>query len=68
MSLGNIASSFSIDLAKAKITNLLKQAKAYANKGVVALDKLRLAVDSSEAVVSNELWPLANYQELLLVL
>ncbi|MCP4650619.1 MAG: glutamine synthetase type III [PVC group bacterium] len=46
----------------------LKKAKAYAGKGMVALNKLRVAVDAAEEVVADDLWPLAKYQELLLVL
>ncbi len=46
----------------------LKKAKAYASKGVAALDKLRAAVDVAEELVADELWPMAKYQELLLVL
>ncbi len=46
----------------------LKKAKAYANRGVAALDKLRIVVDKAEELVADELWPMAKYQELLLVL
>ena len=61
------------DLEKAAIAceaigDVLKQAKAYASKGVNGLEKLRGAVDAAEELVADELWPLAKYQELLLVL
>ena len=46
----------------------LKEAKLCASKGTATLEKLRLAVDVSEGLVADELWPLAKYQELLLVL
>ncbi len=46
----------------------LAMAKAYAATGAKALDKLREAVDASEILVSDELWPMAKYQELLLIL
>ena len=46
----------------------LKSAKMYAGKGAQVLEKLRSAVDEAEEIVADELWPLAKYQELLLVL
>ncbi len=46
----------------------MKKAKAYAFKGVTALNKLRAAVDAAEELVADELWPMAKYQELLLIL
>ncbi|MCK4994289.1 MAG: glutamine synthetase III [Candidatus Omnitrophica bacterium] len=56
-----------IDACEKQITEL-KKAKAYASSGVAALDKLRVAVDTAEELVADELWPMAKYQELLLVL
>ena len=56
-----------IDVCEAQATEL-KKAKAYASKGVAALDKLRADVDTAEELVADELWPMAKYQELLLVL
>lgn len=45
-----------------------KIAKAYAGKGSAALSKLRAAVDAAEEVVADDFWPMAKYQELLLIL
>ena len=45
-----------------------KAATMYAVKGVSALDALRESVDAAEGIVADELWPLAKYQELLLML
>ncbi|MFH1458983.1 MAG: glutamine synthetase III [Candidatus Omnitrophota bacterium] len=46
----------------------LKKARAYASRGVAALVKLRAAVDKAEELIADELWPMAKYQELLLIL
>jgi glutamine synthetase len=46
----------------------LSMAKAYATIGAKALDALRKTVDISETLVSDDLWPMAKYQELLLIL
>ncbi|MFH1061895.1 MAG: glutamine synthetase III [Candidatus Omnitrophota bacterium] len=46
----------------------LKKAKLMAVKCVAALNKLRVVVDIAEELVADELWPMAKYQELLLVL
>ncbi len=51
-----------------KEKDLSKQAEKYAGTGAAALDALREAVDTAEGLVSDSLWPLAKYQELLLVL
>ena len=51
-----------------KESNILKQAHLYAENGANALQKLRSAVDNAEEVVSDDLWPMAKYQELLTVL
>jgi len=51
-----------------KESDLLKQAKACASRGAKALATLRAAVDASEKMVSDEIWPMAKYQELLLIL
>ncbi|MBN2484070.1 MAG: glutamine synthetase III [Candidatus Omnitrophica bacterium] len=51
-----------------KESTLIKISEAYATKGARALDTLREAIDTAETVVADELWPLAKYQELLLVL
>ncbi|MDD5745894.1 MAG: glutamine synthetase type III, partial [Candidatus Omnitrophica bacterium] len=51
-----------------KQSSVLKIAQAYADKGAVALVALRRAVDVAETVVADEFWPMAKYQELLLVL
>jgi glutamine synthetase len=51
-----------------KEKDLLAQAHAYAEKGADALAKLRKFVDSAESVVSRDYWPMASYQDLLLVL
>lgn len=51
-----------------KNEKVLARAKAYADKGAAALLKLREAVDAAEVLVADELWPMAKYQELLLVL
>ncbi|MBU4478731.1 MAG: glutamine synthetase III [Candidatus Omnitrophica bacterium] len=51
-----------------KQVDVLKIAKAYASKGAAALNALRAAVDAAEEVVADEFWPMAKYQELLLVL
>lgn len=47
---------------------LLKKAKIYADKGTLALNSLRTIVDMTEEVVTDELWPMAKYQELLVEL
>ncbi|MBU1045335.1 MAG: glutamine synthetase III [Candidatus Omnitrophica bacterium] len=52
----------------AKADDELKKSKLMAGKCVAALDKLRVAVDTAEELVADELWPMAKYQELLLVL
>jgi glutamine synthetase len=44
------------------------RAHKYAEKGAAAFDKLKAWVDSAEKVVAHGLWPLAKYQDLLLVL
>jgi len=51
-----------------KNEKVLGRAKAYADKGAAALLKLRETVDAAEVLVADELWPMAKYQELLLVL
>ena len=43
-------------------------AKLYADKGAKTLRKLRSYVDKAEEIVSDEFWPMAKYQELLLSL
>ncbi len=48
--------------------DLHKMAHGYAGKGADALDKLRKSVDKAEELVADDLWPMAKYQELLLVL
>ncbi len=45
-----------------------KIAYGYAEKGATALSKLRKSVDMAEEYVADNLWPMAKYQELLLVL
>lgn len=45
-----------------------QMAKAYATGAANALCALRVAVDDAERIVSDDLWPLAKYQELLLIL
>lgn len=45
-----------------------KRAYGYAEKGTAALEKLRMSVDQAEECVADDLWPIAKYQELLLVL
>ncbi|MCG2711886.1 MAG: glutamine synthetase III [Candidatus Omnitrophica bacterium] len=64
---GGSALDKEIDACEKQATEL-KKAKAYASKGIAALDKLRAAVDAAEELVSDEFWPMAKYQELLLVL
>lgn len=44
------------------------RARAFAEKGEVALDRLRETVDTAEQVIAHDLWPMAKYQELLIVL
>ncbi len=44
------------------------RARAFAENGEVALDRLRESVDSAEQVIADDLWPMAKYQDLLLVL
>ncbi len=51
-----------------KTSDELKKSKLMAGKCIAVLDKLRVAVDTSEELVADELWPMAKYQELLLVL
>ena len=51
-----------------KENDLFKKAHLYAEKGSQALGGLRAAVDYAETVVAWEFWPLAKYQDLLLVL
>ena len=51
-----------------KISDLLKKSKFIAAKAVAALNELRQAVDAAETLVAEEFWPMAKYQELLLVL
>ncbi len=51
-----------------KIGDLLKKSKYIATKAVAALNELRQAVDAAETLVAEEFWPMAKYQELLLVL
>ena len=51
-----------------KQSDAMKMAKTYAEKGAKALNALRTAVDTAEGLVSDEFWPMAKYQELLLVL
>lgn len=46
----------------------LKKAKLMSGKCVAALNKLRAVVDKAEELVADEFWPMAKYQELLLVL
>ncbi len=50
-----------------KEDDVLKKARLYATKGAAALSALRAAVDNAEVDVSSEFWPMATYQELLLV-
>jgi glutamine synthetase len=54
--------------ATGKAASELKKAKIMAGKCVGALNKLRASVDQAEEIVADELWPMAKYQELLLVL
>ena len=51
-----------------KQASVMLTAKAYAGKGVEVFNKLRKAVDAAEEIVADELWPMAKYQELLLIL
>lgn len=46
----------------------LKKAKAYASWGMAGMHRLRVTVDAAEEQVGDEFWPMAKYQELLLVL
>jgi glutamine synthetase len=48
--------------------NLEKKAHKCADNGFAALAKLRQAVDRAENLVAAEFWPMAKYQELLLML
>ena len=45
-----------------------KTAVVIADKGVAALNTLRKTVDQAEEIIDSQLWPMAKYQELLLVL
>ncbi len=49
-----------------KEKDVLSMAKLYADKGAKALKKLRSYVDKAEEIVSDEFWPMAKYQELLI--
>ncbi|MFH2138033.1 MAG: glutamine synthetase III [Candidatus Omnitrophota bacterium] len=51
-----------------KQSEILKAAKGYASVGAAALNNLRDAVDEAEELIADDLWPMAKYQELLLVL
>ena len=51
-----------------KEPDLHKQAHMYAEEGAEALDSLRESIDKAEELVADDLWPMAKYQELLLVL
>ncbi|MCP4653261.1 MAG: glutamine synthetase type III [Candidatus Omnitrophica bacterium] len=55
-------------IAREKEDDVLLAAKLCAGNGTKALDKLRCAVDRAEEVVCDDLWPMAKYQELLLIL
>ncbi len=48
--------------------DFLKKAYGYAEKGAEALAKLRVHVDTAEEIVADDLWPMAKYQDLLLML
>ncbi len=65
---GGTAELEKVTITCEKQANLLSAAKSYAGRGAQALDKLREAVDAAEQIVADDLWPLAKYQELLLVL
>ncbi|MCK5393732.1 MAG: glutamine synthetase type III, partial [Candidatus Omnitrophica bacterium] len=49
-----------------KEKDVLTMAKLYADKGAQALKQLRSYVDKAEEIVSDEFWPMAKYQELLI--
>lgn len=49
-------------------TDVHSRARAFAEKGELTLDRLRESVDTAEEVVADDLWPMAKYQDLLLVL
>jgi len=49
-----------------KITNAYKQSKAYCDKVRPYFDEIRYHCDKLENMVSDELWPLPKYRELLL--
>lgn len=48
--------------------DIFKKAELCAGKAVDAMAGLRAAVDASEKIISDELWPMAKYQELLHIL
>ena len=51
-----------------KKSGVLAASKVCASAGAKALESLRSAVDAAEELVAQELWPMAKYQDLLLVL
>jgi len=50
------------------MSDMRDKAYGYAEKGTEAFDNLRKFVDKAEEFVADDLWPLAKYQELLMVL
>ncbi|MBN3040944.1 MAG: glutamine synthetase III [Candidatus Omnitrophica bacterium] len=65
MSISSLEKAMTVCEAK---KGILAAARAYAAIGAFALSKLRQSVDGAEEYVSDDLWPLAKYQQLLLVL
>ena len=48
--------------------DLHHQACLYGNEGLTLLHDLRLQIDLAEQIVSNERWPLAKYQDMLITI
>ncbi len=48
--------------------DLHHQACLYGNEGLALLYDLRLQIDLAEQIVSNERWPLAKYQDMLITI
>ena len=53
-------------LAKAKgIDDALAKARSYHDDVLGAMDRLRIACDTMEGIVSTEMWPLPTYNKIL---